>query len=243
MAAIYSLSRAGGPRSARFTAYVARVEHEWGLVGYNPMAGPPALAAVQQLITLDAEQLARNAAQEIAERCEFDGEVTLALVVASPGMWTDRLATEVQHRTVGDRHVGHGEVLLWTGDALDGALVRRESVAEAVRTMWTSTHGAATTLREVLAREGLAYALASNPYNASEPRDDIAVEDAISVLDDTAILGDIVAVLYGDAAAIALGWTPLGISKHAGFRWAIERASKLIDRVGAREALRMIPEL
>jgi len=205
------------------------------------MAGPPALAAVQQLIALDAERLASDAAQEIADRCEFDGEVTLALVVASPGMWTDRLATEVQHRTLRARRAGHGEVLLWSGDVNDDALVLRESAAETVRAMWTSTHGAATTLGEVLAREGLAYALASSPYGACARSDELSVDEAIAVLGDTTTLGDIVAVLYGDAAAVALGFTPLGIAEYAGFRWATERASKRIDHVGAREALRQKP--
>ena len=238
MASIYSRSRTGGVKSARFIAYRTRVEHEWGLAGYNPMAGPPALTAVQHLMTIDAETLAGEAARDVATRCAFDGEVTLALVVASPGMWTDRLATEVQHRTLGARRAGHGVVLLWPGDSLDKESVARESIAEAVRTMWTTLHGAATSLRSVLAREGLAYALASNAYGTSARGDDIKVEEALAVLGDSAILGDIVSVLYGDPAAATLGWTTLGLSEHAGFRWAIARAAELIARVGAAESLR-----
>jgi hypothetical protein len=240
MAEIYSLGRTGGAKSARFSAYRARVEHEWGLVGYNPMAGPSALEAVQHLMTLEAETLAADAARDIAQRCEYDGELILALVVASPGMWTDRIATEVQHRTLADRRAGHGEILLWTGDALDGELVRRESVAEAVRTMWTARVGLATTLSAVLAREGLAYALGSNAYGANTSQDDAKVAEVMEVLGDTATLGDIVAVLYGDATATALGWTPLGVPELAGFRWAIARADEVVARTGAAGALGML---
>jgi hypothetical protein len=237
MAEIYSLSRTGGPRSPRFAAYKARVEHEWGLSGYNPMAGPPALEAVQHLASLDAESLAADAAREIAERCEFTDDLTLAVVVASPGMWTDRLATEVQHRTLADRRPSHGEILLWVGDAIDATMVRRESAAETVRTIWTTLHGPATTLRSVLAREGLAYALSSSPYGMAANPDDAKVQEAITILGDTSTLGDIVAVLYGDPAATALGWTPLGILEHAGFRWAIAHATPIIERAGAPNAL------
>ena len=241
MAGLYALSRSGGPKSPRFAAYTARVEHEWGLSGYNPMAGPPALEAVRHLLSLDAETIAAAAAAAVAARCEFDGELTLAIVVASPGMWTDRLATEVQHRTLAARRPAHGEILLWNGDVIDVELVQQESAAETVRTMWTSIHGEATTLFGVLSREGLAYALSSNPYGAISPDDCATVEDALSILGDTTTQGDIAAVLYGDPAATALGWTTLGIPEHAGFRWAIARATELIARIGPRIALSTRP--
>ncbi|MEP7001774.1 MAG: hypothetical protein ABI969_14905 [bacterium] len=202
------------------------------------MAGPAALQTVQDLLALDAEQLAEEQAGKIAALCEFDGRFTLAVVVASKGMWTDRLATEVQHRTTASRRDGHGIVMLWTGDKIDAAVVRRESTAESVRTMWTSLHGPAVTLRAVLAREGLAYALASNPFGPATAEVDACLAEAISVLGDTSTLGDIVGVLYGDSATTMLGWTPLGIGEYHGFRWAIARAAELLVRVGARDALR-----
>jgi hypothetical protein len=237
MAEIYTLSRDGGPRSPRFRAYVARVEHEWGLSAYNPMAGPAALDTVRGLLEMDAERHALEAAHAVAARCEFDGELTLAIVVASKGMWTDRIATEVQHRTLGDRRPAHGVVLLWTGEALDAEIVRRESAAEAVRTMWMLVHGPSLTLRAVLAREGLAYALGTSPFGALAPEDDATVTEALEVLGDTTTPGDLVAVLYGDAAAVTLGHTPLGLADYAGFRWAIARAAEIVARVGPRAAL------
>jgi len=58
------------------------------------------------------------------------GLFTLAVVVASPGMWTDRIATEVQHRMAG-KHTNHsGTVLCWPGEPVNADTIRRESIAE-----------------------------------------------------------------------------------------------------------------
>ena len=88
-----------------------RVEHEWGLVSYNPMAGAAALEAVQQAIAVDAERIAREAAGDTIAECEYTGSVTPAVVVASAGMWTDRLATEVEYQTTAKRRAAwHGRL-------------------------------------------------------------------------------------------------------------------------------------
>jgi hypothetical protein len=242
MTEIYVLPREGGPRSPRFAAYVARVEHSWGLTSYNPMAGPVAHDTVRALIEIDAERLAGEQARELAVRCDFDGDITIAVAVPSGGMWTDRLATEIQHRTIDGRRGGHGTVLLWPGDALDECQVNMECAAEVVRIMWTAHHGVPTSLSGVLAREGLCYALApayttgdAVPHSSN---DNAAVESALVVLGDTSMQGDIVGLLYGDAAAIEMGWTPLGLAEKAGYRWAISRARAIVERVGASAALR-----
>ena len=239
MARIYEQSRSGGRNSPRFAAYLAEAEHHWGLASYNPMAGDAAAVAVSALLALDAELVAAAAAQGALEVCGWSQTITLAVVVATPGMWTDRLATEIRHRTVADRRDAHGEILLWAGDPPAVHTIERESVAEAVRTMWTSLHGPTFTLGAVLAREGLAYAIGrdSAPIGPPNPR----VSEAVDVLGDTSSLGDIVAVLYGDAAAIALGYTPLGLPERAGCEWAIVRAAERIARMGAMQALRETP--
>ena len=238
MSDILSLSREGGPRSPRFAAYVSRVEHHWGLASYNPMAGPGAHVAVRALMEIDAERLAADEAGAVAARCEFGGDITIAIAVPSEGMWTDRLATEILHCTTGERRPAHGTALLWPGDALDEVHVRRECAAEVVRIMWTSFHGVPATLDAVLAREGLCYALTPRAGAASGDDDSAAVNHAIGVLGDTSTQGDIVAILYGDPAAITMGWTPLGISEMAGYRWAITRAREIVEQVGAPAALR-----
>ncbi len=238
MAELYKLSRDGGPKSERFTEYVKRVEHEWGLVSYNPMAGAAAVEAVQQAIALGAEQIASEAAADTIADCEYTGGViTLAVVVASAGMWTDRLATEIEYRTTGKRRADHGQVILWSREAITAEDVRRESVAETVRTMWTSLHGQARTLHAVLAREGLAYGLA-DPKAIAQPGNEAAISDALEILGDSTTQGDIVAVLYGDAVAHKMGWPTLGISDRGGAIWAAQRAVRMIAEIGEAAALR-----
>jgi hypothetical protein len=211
MAEIYRLDRTGGVRSPRFVAYLDRVENRRALAAYNPMAGPAALASVQRLIELDAEAIAaRHAA-----------EAELAVVVSSPGLWTDRVATEVELRTDPDPPA---LVRFWAGEPVEAADVDRECAAAAQRVRWRPRHGPARTVDAVLAREGTAYAVAGSPFGALETGEAELVADAVELLGASEQPGDIAAVLFGDPAAMALGWTPLGLPWHAGYRWAIARA-------------------
>ena len=242
MARIYTLPRDGGANSERFSAYRAIVGQGWGLPAFNPMAGQHAADGVAQLIGLDAEALAAESAQTVMRACDHDADVTLAVVLASPGLWTDRLATEVEYRTSAPRREGHGMVYQWTRESADAAALRREAIAETVRVMWTSHHapkGTVPSARAIVRREGLAYALAESPYGELRPDESRAVADALDVLGVSTAAGDKGSILYGDPVAITHGWAPLGIAEHAGFRWAVHDAQQLIDRVGAAAAMRL----
>ena len=219
-------------------SYVALAANGWGFSAYNPMAGPHAFEAVQQLLAIDAERLAYEAASEVAAGCAYRGDFTLAVVVSAQGIWTDRLATEVQHRTVAERKAGHGLVLQWSKEPVSVDCVRREATAEAVRVMWTALHPARPTLASVLAREGLAYALAGSLFGEPTDTDGRRVEEALGVLGTSTDVGDIAPVLYGDPAATAHGWPTLGIGEHGGSRWAIAHAEASIRGVGAGAVLR-----
>ncbi|MEO7996154.1 MAG: hypothetical protein ABI852_01850 [Gemmatimonadaceae bacterium] len=244
MADIYALTREGGPKSPRFLAYVSQTENNWGMVPYNPMAGDAALETVNALIALDAEALAERAAVQAANACHYADAITLAISVRSKGLWTDRIATEVDERVTGKARVAHrGVISIWSREDSSALDVAREAAAEAVRVMWHAQHGVADTLNRVLACEGLAYAIAEpigglGPY-ATEltPEETVAVIEAFEVLGDTTQAGEIAGVIYGDDAAAQIGWTPLGISKFAGYRWAIARARAHVASVGARAAL------
>jgi hypothetical protein len=228
METIYRLSRDGGPRSERFRAYVERVEHEWGLVAYNPMAGDAARQAVEALLRMDAESVAARAAASTIALCDFDETITLAVVVRSSGMWTDRLATEVEVRAAPVQAPrNHGIVALWSREPLHETTVARESIAEAVRVMSTSLHGSARTVAEFLHREGLAYALANatRPGDAEDSHAIAAVTDAVEILADSTTLADVAGVLFGDPACDAMGWPRLGVPANGGYAWAVERAA------------------
>lgn len=102
--------------------------------------------------------------------------------------------------------------------------MERESAAAAERASWQLSHGPARTLDAVLAREGEAYAVAGSPFGRLEAAEAALVGDAADLLRASEQQGDIAAVLFGDPAAVALGWAPLGLPWHAGYRWAIARA-------------------
>lgn len=111
MTGVYALTREGGPKSPRFAEYLAHTADYWGIVPYNPMAGDAALEAVNALIALDAESIAELAALRAASACNYADVITLALAVRSKGLWTDRLATEIDDRVSGKARVSHRGVI------------------------------------------------------------------------------------------------------------------------------------
>ncbi len=237
MADIYRLPREGGAKSPRFMAYHKVVGTIWGLPPYNPMAGPHALEAVEGLLALGAEALTAEAAGEAVQRLGYAGEVTLAVVLAAPGVWTDRVANEVRHRTIDERRSGHGTVLQWTRELPTRQGVRREAMAEVARVAWTAIHGPARTVRAVLAREGLAYAMDDAPFAELSDRERTALVDALQIIGDSAAPSEIVAIAHGDDAALALGYSPLGLAVLAGVRWAGARARAAMAQHGAPHVL------
>lgn len=60
-----------------------------------------------------------------------------------------------------------------------------------------------------------------------------AVGDAVEVLGSSEELADKAGILYGDAAAAALGWTQVGVAEHGGYRWAVAEAERHINEQGA----------
>ena len=238
MAEIYRLPREGGAASYRFKRYVDLVPRHYGLVAYNPMAGPHALEATEYLLAVNAEAVATEAAHEAVHRCHYPDTVTLAVVLCAPGAWTDRLATEIEHRATHGLAPGYGLVLHWTRETPTAEQIRREAIAEAVRVMVRAVHGTRESVRSLLHREGLAYALGGNPYGPATPEDRRVVDDAVEILGMSEELGDKASILYGDAAAAVLGWTRAGVAEHGGYRWAVDHAERQINERGAPLALR-----
>ena len=237
MADIYRLPREGGAASFRFRRYVELVPRHYGMAAYNPMAGPHALETTERLLAVDAEAVAMEAAREAVDVCGYSGPITLAVVLCAPGGWTDRLATEIEHRAAHRLATGHGLVQHWTREIPTAEQIRRETIAEAVRVMARAVHGTRESVRRVLHREGMAYALGGNPYGPVTAEDQRAVGDAVEVLGSSEELGDKAGILYGDTAGAALGWTQAGVAEHGGYRWAVDRAERRISDVGAPSAL------
>ena len=213
MADVYRQSTSGGAESDRFRAYVAAARHRAPISGYNPMTSKDVLATVEALLAIDAEGVVARAVGG-----DHD-DVELFITVATPGMWTERLSTEVHHRLGPPT----GQVLLWTGEDTSVETVRREAIAQAVRVQ----HGPVRTVAEVAAREGLAYARAGMTGACHD-----LVAEALDVVGDDEGIGTMAALLYGDAAAVQLGWTPLGLPWLAGYDHAIAEADEGVSRTG-----------
>jgi len=237
MAGIYRLPREGGAASPRFKRYIELIPRVYALAAYNPMAGPHALETTEQLLAIDAEAVALEAASEAVSLCRYQDAIALAVVLCAPGAWTDRLATEIRHRTTERPPSGRGLILHWTREPPTAEQIRREAIAETVRVMAGAAHGRRESVASVLHREGLAYAIGGNPYGPVTAEDLHTVGDAVDVLGASESIGDMTAVLYGDAAASALGWATAGVAEHGGYRWAIDQAERRIKDVGAPSAL------
>ena len=211
MAGVYARSTAGGPESDRFKAYVAAARDRAPIAGYNPMTSKDVASTIAALLAIDAEAVVASATE--------DDDLVLFVTVATPGMWTDRLSTEVHHRLGPPT----GQVLLWTGEDTSVETVRREATAQAVRLR----HGPVQTVREATAREGRAYAAAgmTGAHHA-------LVAEAIDVVGDDQGIGTMAALLYGDDVATQLGWTPLGLPWLAGYDHAIATAIGEVSRTG-----------
>ena len=240
MADVYRLPREGGAASPRFKRYLELIPGTRALAAFNPMAGPHALETTEQLLEVDAEAIVLEAAREAANLCEYPDAIILSVVLCAPGMWTSRLSTEIEHRTSRRPLPGHGCVLHWTRETPTAEQVRREAIAETVRVMAIATRGRSDSVASLVHREGLAYALGGSPYGPFTGEDERAVTDALEVLGESRELSDMTAVLYGDPAAVALGWAPAGVAEHGGYRWGIDQAERRLKAVGAPAALRAI---
>jgi hypothetical protein len=236
MAEVYRLPRDGGSESPRFRRYieVMRAEHV-PAGGYNPMTSKPVLETVEALVTIDAESVALDAAAAAANALEADGEFALYLTVATPGLWTARLESEVEHRLAPRSWTGGcGSILLWTGEDTSAEAVARESAAQLVRAAWIAVHREPPrTTGHVSRQEGLAYAIGGDEGSREQ-----AAAQALDVLGEDGAYGTKAAFLYGDEVAEALGFTPLGLAERAGYRHAIAMATEALERSTAAEFLR-----
>jgi hypothetical protein len=225
MADVYRRSTAGGIDSPRLHAYTAAAAERVPVAGYNPMTSQPAGATVEALLALDAETVAARVASDVAARLGVAGELELHLCVKTPGMWTDRIATEVEHRLI---RGPVDEVPFWTGEPVDQGMVEAAVTGQVVRAVWAASRRADTppaTVDEVVGREGLALALAGETGAASSD-----VAEALAVMGDERDPATAAALLYGDPVAHHLGWTPLGLAPMAGYRHAVARATDLLGR-------------
>lgn len=219
MSRIYGLSSAGGAASERFRAYREAAEARTPIYGYNPMTREPVQQTIAGLLSFDAEAVAKESANKVANRIGFDENAAMHLTVATPGMWTDRFGTEIEHRLKAN---DPGGILLWQGDVLSRLQVDQEAIAQTVRLALHRERGgqAPGTLREAVEQEGAALAQAGADGSYSETAERILLEHL-----QEPDIGTMVAFLYGDKEAAKLGYSPIGIDDRSGYLHAIARDS------------------
>jgi hypothetical protein len=216
MADVYRLTAEGGPASPRFRAYVEAGAERVPVHGYNPMTSKDVLPTIEALLAIDGEARLGAAANRVAAELGFTDDVAMHLTVATPGMWTDRLATEVEHRLL---LRDPGGVLLWFDEPVLVEQLDAAIVAQAVRLVSFHRQGPPITLADAVAQEGEALARAGHLGEH-----DGAAAEALAVLEHDTDLPTMVAFLYGDDAARTMGFTPLGLDLHAGERHAVALA-------------------
>ena len=235
MADVYQLSTDGGPESPRFTRYVDLNRDGYPVAGFNPMTGSKdTIKTVEALVELDAEELASETANECARDLGLRADIGLSITVATPGMWTDRLATEIEHRIGGRRW---SEILVWSGEEVDADRLRLLTKAQMVRAGWATIHQPPRTVAQLAGQEGLAGAFAPDPA-ADPPSPDPAVADVLARVGADSHLATRAAFLYGDEVAQKLGWLPLGIGPSAGYRHSIAVALETLGTKTPSKLLR-----
>lgn len=239
MAEVYRLTTEGGPESPRFKRFVELAKDGAPVSGYNPMTSKDALGTVEALLAIDAEDKAKATATQYAEELGIDDDLDLAITVATPGLWTDRLATEIEHRLGGRRWK---EIVLWTGEDADEEAVRAATTAQTVRAGWALLHKPPRSVAHAAGQEGLAAAVADAGAESAEPppdedSGDRSVAAALDVFAEDNELSSRAALLYGDDVARQFGWMPLGVKPSAGYAYCRAKATAALKEHPAKELL------
>jgi hypothetical protein len=195
------------------------------LVMANPMAKEHANQQLETWLKLGAEEelvvLLEQANQKFSS-LEFEGivHVGLTLVDDLKGGWTDSILTDWGLRFPEKINLSWVCVPLWTKYPQTLEILQTNTLMAIGRFVWQAQHGKAQTLREMLAQEGYAQALAGEKVGM--PREDLAYTQAVlePLLENTDKPTQL-AAMYGDDAAKHVGYPALGLSGDAGFELAL----------------------
>lgn len=217
---------------ARFDAYIARMtDPDTGdltlpLTAMNPMGKEHVPALLDHYLAADTDGQAARA----VKACEpglaaVPGAFRVCLVIADDlrGGWTNRYTTEFSHRFESRALQKRGWVvgLLWTSEPAEAETAVLEVLVSVHRAVWIAEHGSPRLLREMLAQEGWAMARAGCTEPTLEADDLTYTRAAIAPHLDASDRATLVACIFGDAAARALGYPPQGLSERAGLALAL----------------------
>ncbi len=232
---------------ARFQEYLRILTDDRGdlalpLSRFNPMGKEHVPARLDELLGRSFEELGREAHAQAAARlgAALDG-FGFGFVLADDlgGGWTQRHQMEFEHLFAprGELARGWGAVLLWTAEPVESDVTRLEVLRACYRTAHLVRHGFPRTLEERMVQEGRALRFAS-PHGAPPdlpelaPDEREAVAAALAPHRGSEHVPTVFNCLFGDSAARAVGYRPLGadagpLPPRAGFSlayWAAVRS-------------------
>ena len=218
----------------RFQTYLKLVQVDTGtealpLSRLNPMAKEHALAYVETLIGMNAEDQVLAAAQDAAAQLDGDDalKVLLVLMDDAKGGWTNRAFAEFAHQYENKYEVAHNwaTVVIWTSEEPTAQLLRRRAFESVYRTIDERRRGPVRTIREILEREGSTMRFAGHPRRY----DDATVQSIRAAIEphrDSHLAPVVFAALFGDDIAQTLGYPPLGVPDRGGYELALAEAMK-----------------
>lgn len=221
------------PRFRAYTALMTAGAQFLPLGAFSPM-GQRQAEVLDALLALGAEgEAERECARIESDLAQLPHVFRVLLVVVDQPRngWTQRWLTDAEWRFGGKYDglpqkapaVGFGRwvtVQLWTDEAPSLGTVRREVRASVWRAAWQTRHGLPLTLRQMLAQEGGAAQFAGEAQPL-DPDELAYTREVLTPLLDSSHWPTCFAALYGDGAARAAGFPPLGLSHRAGFALAL----------------------
>ena len=202
------------------------------LVAMNPMGKDHVPALIDEYLALRAEEIAEEAVKQAEDvwraTASAVAEYRVALVVSDDlkGGWTNRWASEYSHRIEGGAITKRGWLvgILWTSEPASGQNVRDAVLTSIYRAEYLQTHAGPTTLGEMLDQEGYAMARAGCTTPQLDDDDLAYTRSVIKPHLGASDRATVIACLFGDRAAAALGYPPQGLSERAGLALALSNA-------------------
>jgi hypothetical protein len=200
------------------------------LVAMNPMGKDHIPALLDEYIALGAERIAADALDRagVASGLGRTNSFKVCLVVSDDlkGGWTNRYASEFSHRIDGAAITKRGWLtgILWTSEPASERAVREAVLTSVYRAEYLQSHAAPVTLGEMLAQEGYAMARAGCEGPVLEPDDLAYTRSVVDLHLDATDRATVIACLFGDGGANALGYPPQGLSDRAGLGLALSDA-------------------
>jgi hypothetical protein len=204
------------------------------------MAREHVAARLDELIGLEADEIASEAVAEAAERLDgVAGSFRISLVVADDarGGWTNRFAVAYGQAFEDSGSLKRGWLsgLLWSSEPASARAAREAVLIPIFRAAYREGHGPPGNLRERLAQEGFARAMAGCERPSLDPDDLAYTREILAPLLGSEDRRTGIECLYGDVAARSLGLTPRGLSDDAGLALALSDARDRISTVRSRD--------